>query len=148
MFCVIKLLLILNKSISHYQKCFGVDLKLEQICLISNIYIWKFFFYPPPPWKEKTPKKSNKTVLLLLIPILIEIAYVCDLDWPTILMKGNTLERVRVARFGLIDKFYFLMINSIIPFVNQQLILFFINIYKLKRLVRARLGLISLPVKE
>ena len=29
--------------------------------------------------------------------------YVCDLDWPTILMKGNTLDRVRVARFGSID---------------------------------------------
>ena len=25
------------------------------------------------------------------------------LDWPTILMTGNTLEKVRVARFGLID---------------------------------------------
>ena len=34
---------------------------------------------------------------------LIEISYVCDLDWPTILMKGNTLETIRVARFGLID---------------------------------------------
>ena len=32
-----------------------------------------------------------------------DIAYVCDLDWPTILLKGNTLETVRVARFELID---------------------------------------------
>ena len=31
-------------------------------------------------------------------------AYVCDqLDWPTILMKGNTLETIRLARFRLID---------------------------------------------
>ena len=31
------------------------------------------------------------------------LVYVCYLDWPTILMKGNTLERLRVAMFGLID---------------------------------------------
>ena len=48
---------------------------------------------------EAISGKNEKYHLLLLIPILIEIAYFCDLDWPTILMKGNTLERL--GRRGL-----------------------------------------------